>query len=154
MSSSPHYSEPQRDDNALRLARLLSHWLDDRYVDPILGLLLPGVGDAVGALLGLLLVLIAVHRRVPPVVVARMLLNVAADSLVGIVPVAGDAFDFYFKANRRNLALLEQRLPQRRSHWTDWLVVWGAAVLALAAVTAPIVFLVWIGSRIIGAHGV
>ena len=41
--------------------------------------------------------------------------NVALESVVGLVPLLGDAFDFYYKANRRNLALLEKELARERT---------------------------------------
>src|SRR5689334_8756456 len=84
------------------LARVLDHYL----VDPLLGLVFPGGGDLIGSLLGLYMVGVAVRRRMSPVVIARMLLNLALDAGLGLVPVAGDLFDFAFKAHQRNLALL------------------------------------------------
>ena len=77
--------------------------------DGLLGLL-PVAGDAVGLLLALWLVAEARRLGVPFGVLVRMLLNVLVDALVGSVPVAGDIFDFAFKANERNLRLLERHL--------------------------------------------
>jgi hypothetical protein len=42
-----------------------------------------------------------------------MLMNVAADAAVGVIPLIGDLFDFAFKANRRNVALLRRHLERR-----------------------------------------
>jgi hypothetical protein len=77
-------------------------------LDPILGLLLPVVGDLLGSLPSLLLLSLAMRSRVPVVVLLRMLLNVAIDAAIGAIPVLGDLFDGAFHANEKNLALLER----------------------------------------------
>ncbi len=122
----------------MRRARTIARVLDDAYVDPILGFLLPGVGDLVGSIIGLYIVSIAVRRRMPAIVIARMLLNLAIDSAVGILPVVGDAADVAFKANNRNAALLESRVAGG-STWRDWAAVVGALALFLA-VTAVMIY--------------
>jgi hypothetical protein len=111
------------------LVRVLDHYL----VDPLLGLVLPGIGDLIGSLLGLYAVAIAVRRRMSPVIVARMLLNLALDAAMGAIPLAGDVADFAFKANAKNLALLEARHSTGRATPRDWLAVLGA-LAAFAAV--------------------
>ena len=96
---------------------LLSHLLDDflripgtqiRFgLDGIIGLI-PGVGDIIGAMASWIIILAAWLRGVPKVTLARMLANVAIETIIGSVPVLGDAFDIAWKANRRNFALLER----------------------------------------------
>ena len=49
----------------------------------------------------------------PRLVIARMLLNVAIDGGFGVIPVVGDMFDAMFRANRRNIALLQQHLARQ-----------------------------------------
>ncbi|HEX4459199.1 MAG TPA: DUF4112 domain-containing protein [Polyangia bacterium] len=129
------------DDRQLQRAETLAHWLDDRWLDPLLGFLLPGVGDVIGSLLGLYIVGIAVVRRLPAVTLARMLLNLALDALVGAIPVAGDVFDFAWKANRRNVTLLRARTTAPAATGGDWLLVGGAVLLVLVALATPIVAL-------------
>jgi hypothetical protein len=73
--------------------------------DSILGLL-PGVGDAGGALVGLFLVNEARQLGVPPQTLLRMLGNLGVDTIGGSVPLLGDIFDVYFKSNRRNLNIV------------------------------------------------
>jgi len=133
---------PQPPD--VRRARTIARLLDDNYVDPILGFFLPGVGDLVGSVLGLYIVSIAARRRLPGIVIARMLLNLAIDAALGVVPLLGDLADVAFKANDRNLALLEAR-AERRNSWRDWIAVVGALALFLAA----FVGLVWLLVRLI-----
>jgi hypothetical protein len=119
-------------ERARTVARLLDHYL----LDPLLGLILPGAGDLIGSLLGLYLVAIALRRRMSPVIIARMLLNLALDAGLGLVPLVGDLADFAFRANRRNLALLTARRPTGRATARDWLAVLGAAALFLALLGA------------------
>jgi len=109
-------------------------------LDPILGVLLPEVGDALTAVLSLSLFLVAFRERVPKLVLARMLTNVALDALLGAIPLVGDAFDFAFKANEKNLLLIERhrRDPSLPATWGDRLVVFGAVVVTVACVALPL----------------
>jgi hypothetical protein len=98
-------------------------------LDALLGLV-PGVGDAGGALLSTWIILGALRHHVPAVHVLRMVLNVAIDTVVGAVPVLGDVFDMLFKENVDNVELiLRHRDPTRppRSAFRIWL---AAAVIA------------------------
>ena len=119
--------------------RTLTRVLDRYMVDPLLGLVLPGAGDLIGSMLGLYIVGIAVRRRMSPVVIARILLNLAVDAGLGLVPLLGDIADFAFKANDRNLALLTARHQTGKATVRDWLMVAGAA-LAFVAVIALVIY--------------
>ena len=102
-----------------RLARLrrLAFWLDAGIavpgtsvrvgLDPLLGLV-PGLGDAVGALLSAWLLVEAIRLGAPRATLARIGSNIALDALIGAVPLLGDAFDVVWKANLKNVALLER----------------------------------------------
>lgn len=76
--------------------------------------LIPGVGTFLGTGLSAYVVLEALRHGAPPRVLARMGGNIAADTLLGAVPVLGFFFDMAFKANQRNLALLRQHLEETR----------------------------------------
>jgi hypothetical protein len=100
-----------------RLARIdaLSRLLDTAFIipgtnirfglDALIGLV-PGIGDAVTAVMSLYIVNEARALGAPPLLIARMLANVALDGFVGAIPLVGDAFDVVFRSNRRNMALL------------------------------------------------
>lgn len=112
-----------------KLAKVMDHYL----VDPLMGLLAPGIGDAIGSLIGFYIVFVAARRRVSPVVIARMMMNLAIDFGVGVLPIIGDAADFAFKANQRNAELLVSRdATGGRATARDWALVVGAALLWLA----------------------
>jgi hypothetical protein len=112
--------------------------------DAVLGLI-PGVGDAAGALMSAYVVVQAARLGAPPAVLARMLGNVGVESLVGAVPLVGDLFDAGFKSNLRNVRLLEEHLgaPVRARRASKlWLVgVVLALVVVLGAGLALAVFL-------------
>jgi hypothetical protein len=101
----------------LEAARSLARLLDDvvkipgtRFgvgLDPILNLI-PYAGDAAGTAMSAILLVTAVGMNVPKRVLARMLLNISIDALVGAIPMLGQIFDFFWKANRKNFELLEE----------------------------------------------
>ena len=74
--------------------------------------LVPGVGSLVGTGISLYIVAEAVRHDVPARMLTRMGLNIAADTLLGSIPVVGFLFDMGFKANQRNLNLLRQHLAE------------------------------------------
>lgn len=117
-------------------------------LDPLLGLI-PVLGDLTTPIFAALLLLHAVRLRIPKIVQLRMLMNAAIDLVIGVVPVVGDVFDFGWKANVRNLALLERHAhPDARATASDWgfvLIVLG--VLALVAIT-PLLLIGWLLSHV------
>ncbi len=110
-------------DADLRHLEEVADWLDSRFTVPgtnlrfgldfVLGLL-PGVGDGVTALPAFYLVYRASQLGTPKRLLLRMLLNVLIDIVIGAIPFLGDLFDFAFKANRRNIALLKRHLGHYR----------------------------------------
>lgn len=136
-------SAVEHDPEVARVQRI-ARVLDDAYVDPILGLLLPGAGDLVGSVLGLYTVTLAIRKKVAPIIIARMLMNLAVDAGVGVIPFAGDLFDLGFKANKRNIALLADRTNHGgRGTTRDWLAVVGAGAVFLIAIVGVIALAVW-----------
>ena len=113
-------------------------------LDAIIGLV-PGLGDLVAPVYTLILLGTALKMRVPAVVVARMVLNAGIDMLLGIVPFAGDVADVFWKADLRNIALLERHarpgLPPTRGDY--WFVLGSIGVVAAIGIV-PIVFLIWL----------
>jgi hypothetical protein len=129
-----------------RLDRLA--WLMDRAIpipgtritiglDALLGLL-PVGGDFLTGLVQTGIFLAALyHYRVPRAVAARMAANVLLDIALGSIPLFGDVFDVFFKANTRNLKLLHQVRDQRAKHQpvTTWTSTAYVLILVLALVT-------------------
>ncbi len=75
--------------------------------------LVPGIGDVAASALSCYLLYEAHRLGVPPRIFLRMLINVAIEGLVGTVPLAGDAFDVAFRANRRNVRILRDYFDGR-----------------------------------------
>lgn len=132
------------------LAARLAHWLDTAFrvpgtrlrfgLDALLGLVAPGLGDAATGVLGTYLFFVALRRGVPLAIIARMGLNVLIDTVVGSVPVLGDAFDFAWKSNAMNLELIRKHAGRRGpAGLFDTLLVVGVSALVLGAVLAPVV---------------
>jgi hypothetical protein len=132
-------SDPEkRPASEVALAVRMADWLDDRYIDPLVGLILPAAGDLLSAAVGIYPIYVALRRRMPAIVAARMIRNVAIDLLVGAIPVLGDVFDFAFKAHRKNANLLLERHVLGPSPWRDWAAVLGAVVILIVALSAPL----------------
>jgi hypothetical protein len=132
-------------DTELAAAAAAARWMDQRYLDPLIGLVLPGAGDLISASVGIYTLNLARRRGAPRVVLARMLLNLAVDTLFGSVPIAGDVWDVLFRAHARNLQLLRDhsRAGVVKSSPRDWLVVLGAALAFAAALALPVALFVW-----------
>jgi hypothetical protein len=141
-------------EQRLELIRHISRLLDSAMVvpgtslrfglDPILGLF-PGLGDLVSPLFTIGVIWQARDLGIPRVVQLRMIFNVAIDTLVGMIPLAGDLFDFAWKANDMNLALLERHAyeehPPSRG---DWLFVAAMTVVLLVLAVIPFLLLGWL----------
>lgn len=114
-------------------------------LDPILGLI-PGLGDVTSPVFSLFFLWHGLRLGVPKVVFARMVFNVLIDSAVGAIPLVGDLFDFGWKANAWNLALLERHaIPGRRPTSGDWLVVILCSLAVVTVALVPILLLAWLG---------
>lgn len=119
-------------------------------IDPLVGLI-PVVGDLPTTGISAYIVLEAIRLGVPRATVARMLFNLAVDATVGSIPVVGDAFDAVWKANARNVALLESRLDRPasgadRRFLAGVFVVLVVGLLALSAAT--LLALAWLAREL------
>ncbi len=114
-------------------------------LDPLLGLV-PGIGDLLGALISMAIVVRSVQAGIPRVAIARMVTNIAIDTLVGSIPVFGDAFDFAYKSNLKNLRIYEESLYARPGatarHWGFFLALFLGLAAAGAAIVLGLVALV------------
>ncbi len=110
-------------------------------LDPLLGLI-PGLGDTGSAMVSALALIQAARLGVPKIVLARMSLNILLNQLIGIVPVFGDAFSFWFKSNARNHELIRKHSvgsPRaRKANRGDWIFVVGVLVAMVLLVGAGI----------------
>jgi hypothetical protein len=132
---------------------LIAHWMDRVFripginirfgLDVLVGLI-PGLGDTATSFVSLYILQAASQAGVPRVTVARMALNIALDYIVGIVPIVGDMFDVYWKANVRNVELMRRHAranpeQERRLEWSDRLFVFGLMALLVLILVGSIV---------------
>lgn len=110
---------PRRGQSLERLRRL-SRILDSAIplpggyrigMDGIIGLI-PGIGDTIGSAFSGYIILEAARLGASTPMLLRMVFNVLLESVIGVVPVLGDLFDFAWKANEKNVRLLETQLDR------------------------------------------
>lgn len=149
--------DPERSVSTLRRwAEYLVTLLDDRFripgtdvrfgLDPIIGILFPGVGDAVTGAGSIGLLTLALGRGVPRVVLFRMVLNILVDVISGALPVVGDIFDVAYKSNRRNLELIrEHERPGSKATAGDYAIATLGIILAILSIIVPLVAVLYFG---------
>jgi Domain of unknown function (DUF4112) len=118
-------------------------------LDPIIGLI-PGLGDIISSAFSFLIVFAAWQRNLPKVTIARMVGNIAVDTLVGAMPLVGDIFDAAWKSNKKNVALLKRASAEQaegaglRAHARDWGALLMLVLAAAAMIAVPIWVLIWL----------
>lgn len=125
-------------------------------VDGLLAIV-PVVGDLAGIVLALVVVVVGIGAGVSLPTLLRMLLNIGFEALVGLVPFVGTVFNMAFKANNRNVALIEADLADRRATRRSSVAVVLLVVAALVAGLLMLVFfalagiavLVWLLTRLL-----
>jgi hypothetical protein len=108
-------------------------------IDAVVGLI-PGLGDFIGGVLSLIFVVAAFMRGLPKVAILRMVVNIGIDVLVGAIPFAGDAFDAWWKVNRRNYNLLmrhQRTATPGREVVRDWVFLLLIMLATSIVLTAP-----------------
>jgi hypothetical protein len=139
---------------------LFARWLDSRFkipgtnirfgLDPLIGLI-PVAGDWITGIISLYLILWGIRQDVSSVILVRMGLNIFIDIVIGSIPLFGDLFDVGWKANIRNVRLMEQyhsnaSSTEHHSRWILWLI--GSAIIVIVA--GLLFFIGWIIVRIAG----
>jgi hypothetical protein len=137
---------------------LLAYWMDTAFEIPGLGIrfgfdaiigLIPGLGDIITSLISLYILAAARRYGVPRATLLRMAFNIAVDTTVGAIPLLGDAFDVYWKANVMNVALLRRHVlatpaEQRSARRKDTLFLAGLIVGLLGLLAAIGVLFYWL----------
>jgi hypothetical protein len=136
----------------------LAHWLDDAFqvpgvgwkfgVDAVLDLI-PGIGDALGALASLYIFQAAKTFGLPRVTLVRMATNIAIDYLGGLLPFVGAIFDAYWKANLWNVRLLQRHLnatplQARKARRGDGLFIAAVVAILIVFMVAASALSIWL----------
>lgn len=102
----------------------------------------PGVGDLVTNFLSFYIIYQGILMGVPPSVVLRMGLNLLIDNLIDVIPILGNVFDIFWKANNKNVVLLEDyfRNPERTQNISR--IVTGVSLFLLLMIMAGVIALV------------
>lgn len=114
-------------------------------LDPVIGMLIPGAGDALTGVGSIALLMLALKQGVPTVIILKMVLNVLVDTLLGFIPVGGDIFDLFFRSNRRNLELIEKHKNGEKPRPRDYVIVAFGIFLAVLSVALPFIIVYGIG---------
>ena len=113
-------------------------------LDALIGWI-PGIGDAAAGIASFLIVFAAWRRGVQLITLVRMIANVLLETALGAIPVAGDIFHVFWKANRRNYKLLIREREQPGANTRrDWIFLAIILFAVIAAVGIPIGILIWI----------
>jgi hypothetical protein len=106
-------------EEAQRRLQRLAKLMDSQVRVPVLGLrigadavlgLVPGFGDVITGAIGAYLIYEAQRLGIPRGALLRMVANVAFDTAIGAIPVAGDIWDFFFRSNDRNMRILARHI--------------------------------------------
>jgi len=141
-------------NESLRRTRAVATLLDEALripgtnvrfgVDPLVGLV-PGLGDLLGGVASVYIILEAARAGAPSSVLLRMAINVGIDTLVGSLPVVGDLFDFAWKSNTRNVGLLARHLEApaqtRRASRALVILLVAAIIAVIVGVSALTIYL-------------
>jgi hypothetical protein len=117
-------------------------------IDPLLSLI-PGLGDLASPVFAVALLAQGIVQRVPKVVLVRMLVNAFVDALIGAVPIAGTVGDIFWRANTRNLRLLERHAqPGRPPTRADYVFVAIVGLVFGILALVPVVLAIWLFAMI------
>jgi len=138
-------------DNRLRWVEKLSYLLDEQFrvpgtkfrfgLDPIMNLI-PFLGDMSGFLVSAALVLTMARNGASSRIVSLMAVNIVLDATIGAIPIIGQIFDFFYKANSRNIKLLKEHYQEGKHHGSGTGVLVGALLL-LFVLFVLVVFVIW-----------
>lgn len=135
----------------LKWVERVAYLLDERFrvpgtnfrfgLDPILNLV-PIAGDLSGFLLSAALILTMAKKGVSGKIIALMTINTVLDAVLGAIPVLGNIFDFFFKANKKNIKLLKEHYEEGK-HQGSGKGVWTTALIVLFVLLVLLIFIVW-----------
>ena len=113
-------------------------------LDPLIGLI-PGAGDFAGFIISAIMLTTLAKNGASGFVLAKMVVNIIVDALIGSIPLVGDVFDFAFKANQRNMELMHEHYVEGRHKGGAWKVI----VPLLLILLVFMIGLVWIVYKVI-----
>lgn len=131
-------------EERLKRLRTLSERLDESFkipgtkykigIDPIIGLI-PVGGDLIGGILSTYIMYSGMKMGASPKIITQMAVNIVIEFAVGSIPIIGDLFDFFWKANKKNMELIEEvTLEKKRIQGTNYLILAALLVASFAII--------------------
>ncbi|MEJ6981824.1 DUF4112 domain-containing protein [Pedobacter sp. P351] len=135
----------------LKWVERIAYLLDERFripgttfrfgLDPILNLI-PIAGDLSGFVLSSALILTMARNGASGKIIALMSINAILDATIGAIPILGQIFDFFYKANSKNIRLLKEHYEEGK-HRGSGKSVWVTTIVVLAVLFILFLFLIW-----------
>lgn len=113
-------------------------------LDPIMNLV-PVLGDVSGFLLSSVILATMLKHGVSRKLAILMALNILVDTVIGAIPVLGQIFDFYYKANTRNIRLLREHYEEGKHQGSGWGLILCIFLVLLAVLAGMIYLLIKFG---------
>ena len=146
-------------NNKIKWIERVAYLLDEQFrfpgtkfrfgLDPLMNLV-PFLGDISGFMLSAALVVTMARNGASGQLLVRMSINILLDATIGAIPVLGQIFDFYYKANKRNVQLLREHYTEGKHQGSGKGLIIGLLV-GLAILIAVIIYLMWkLGEYVIG----
>lgn len=132
----------------------LAHYLDGLFripgtgwrfgLDGLIGLI-PNVGDTLTSFASFYILIAGVRYGVPKITLLRMAFNIGIDYVVGSIPLLGDAFDFFWKSNKKNVDLIRERATGRDKGTTgDYIFIFAIIGILVAILIGSILVSLYI----------
>ena len=115
-------------------------------LDSLIGLI-PGVGDLSTFAVSGYMVWIMANNGASGFLLARMVLNILIDAIVGMVPLLGDIFDIAFKANIRNMRLMQQHYTEGRHKGSAWKIILPVLIVLFVIIAG----IIWLTYKLLAA---
>ena len=120
-------------------------------LDALIGLI-PDAGDTLTSILSFYILIAGARYGVPKITLLRMALNIGLDYLVGTIPFIGDAFDFFWKSNKRNMDLIRERATGKNvGTWHDYAFVFGMILLLIGLLIGSILISIYLLALLFGS---
>ena len=115
-------------------------------LDSLIGLI-PGVGDLSTFAVSGYMVWVLAHNGASGFLLARMVLNILIDAIVGMIPLLGDIFDIAFKANIRNMKLMQQHYTEGRHKGSAWKIILPVLIVLFVIIGG----IIWLTYKLLAA---
>lgn len=149
----------QKKEVHLRELRAYAKLLDSQFtipktkftfgIDPLLSLI-PFLGSFSGLLTGSVLIVMAHRRGVPGEAKVKMFKNLMIDFLFGLVPIAGNIKDFFYKANLKNIKIIEEYYEQEKHGGSGWILFFIYIAILISILVGIVYLILWILKLILG----